>query len=260
MSDSEGLNLNTAAFDAALVRLATTSKKAASEVMRQQARLLFVEVAKITPPASGGVTGKKAEKQGMSAVARDIRSLYGTPSDAYDQISAKSPGQAGAFWFLHSAGEDSQAAEIVKEATGKSFAAFDGGTLHSRTGGGRRRRASNRRAHVFYVRDAAALEAYITEEQGHVWWLASGWAPALQALGARLPYGVGKLPAPGRLKVEITDQRIAITMTNEVSFGRQVRDIERRVQWALNSRTKTLDRAWDFYLKRAAKDSGFTVK
>lgn len=260
MSDTDGLNLNTAAFDAAVVRLAMTSKKAAVEVMRDQARLLFVQVAKITPPASGGVAGRKAEKQGHAAVARDIRSLYGTASDAYDQLAARSPAQAGAFWFLHSAGQDSQAGDIVKTVTGKSFSPFDGGALHNRTGGGRRRRSKARREHVFFVSNPQSLESYIQQEQSHVWWLASGWAPALRALAAKLPYGTGKLAAPGRLRVEVTDQRIAITMTNEVSFGRQVRDIERRVQWALNSRTKTLDRAWDFYLKRAAKDSGFVAK
>jgi len=260
MSDTDGLNLNTAAFDAAVVRLAMTSKKAAVEVMRDQARLLFVQVAKITPPASAGVAGRKAEKQGQAAVARDIRSLYGTASDAYDQIAARSPAQAGAFWFLHSAGYDTRAADIVKTATGKSFSPFDGGALHNRTGGGRRRRSKARREHVFFVSNPQSLESYIQQEQSHVWWLASGWAPALRALAAKLPYGTGKLAAPGRLRVEVTDQRIAITMTNEVSFGRGVKDIERRIQAALGYRVSALDRRWETYINRAGKSAGFTVK
>lgn len=265
-STADGLRLNTTRFDTALVRLVSTSKKAAVDVMKQQAKLLFVDVAKVTPPASPNTFGRKAEAQGKAAVARDIYSLYGTPSDAYDAITAGStPEQADVFWFLTESGMTQDAAQILSSATGgKGMHSFDGGALHSRTAGGSKRRnrgARGRREHVFYVTDPAALKAYVTEQQGHVWWLASGWADALTALGAPLPYGIGKHGgAPGRLKVVATSERIEITMINEVAYGRQVSDIERRVQWALNKRTIALDRAWNFYLDRAGRQAGFHVR
>ena len=259
MSAPDGLNLNTAAFDAAVLRLARTSKKAATQVMRDQARLLFVEVAKITPPYGGGIsTGKKAEAQGKAAVSRDISSLYGTPNAAYDLIAAANPNAAKGFWKHHESGNEALAKEIMKDVTGKSFATFDGGTLHRRTAGGRRRRSGNRREPIFYVSNLKELDDYIAEQQTHVWWLASGWADALRALGSKLPYGVGKLNAPGRLKIEANDQRIVITMTNEVKFGREVKDIERRITYALNKRVDALDRRWNNYLNSAAKDAGFS--
>lgn len=258
---ADGLTLNTARFDDALLRLLGTSRKEPVEVMKQQGKPLFVDVALITPPASAGVTGRKAEMQGKAAVARDVLSLYGTPGDAYEAIANKSPAQASAFWFLHSQGENSDAADIVRSATGKSFAAFDGGTLHSRTAGGTRRRTRARREHVFYVNDPDALSAYLAEEKGHVWWLASGWGDALKGLGAALPYGVNKHGgAPGRLKVVANAQRIEITTINEVTYGRQVRDIERRIQWAMNRRAKSLDRAWEFFLNRSANKAGFKTR
>jgi hypothetical protein len=150
------------------------------------------------------------------------------------------------------------ASAILKDATGKSMGTFDGGTLHDRTQGGSRRRARRQREPVYIVTNAEALAAYVQEEQGHVWWLASGWARALLALGARAPYGVGKLPAPGNLRVQITATDIIISMENNVSFGANVRDIERRIQWALETRVGALDRRWASYLNRAAKDAGFT--
>ena len=46
-------------------------------------------------------------------------------------------------------------------------------------------------------------------------------------------------------------------MENQVRYGREVRDIERRINAALNYRTGALDRQWEYYLNRAAKDAGF---
>jgi hypothetical protein len=259
MSDStDGLKLNTAAFDAAVIRFAMTSKKTAAEVMKDQARLLFVEVAKITPPYGGGAsTGRKAEAQGKTAVSRDIYSLYGTRSDAYDAIASRNAGAAQAFWRHLGSNNEALANEILKDVTGKSLGKFDGGALHKRTAGGKKRRARARRETVFYVSNAEALAAYVREQKAHVWWLASGWGDALRTLGAKLPYGVDKQDSPGRLKVEINDQRIVITMVNQVSFGREVRDIERRINFALNKRVGALDRRWESYINRTAKDAGF---
>lgn len=259
MSAPDGLNLNNAAFDAAVLRFARTSKKAATEVMKDQAKLLFVEVAKVTPPYGGDAsTGRKAEAQGKGAVERGIRSIYGTPNDAYEVLNDISPGAANSFWFFHKNGDDSMASKLLRDKTGKGLVQFDGGTLHNRFGRGSRRRNRAKRYVTAFVSSAQELNDYIEEQQAHVWWLASGWADALTALGAKLPYGVGKLNAPGRLQIEANDQRIVITMTNEVGYARQVRDIERRINFAMKKRVGALDRRWESYLNRAAKDAGFT--
>jgi hypothetical protein len=259
MSAPDGLTLNNAAFDAAVLRFALTSRKAATEVMKDQAKLLFVEVAKITPPYGGdALTGRKAEAQGKAAVDRGIRSIYGTPGDAYEVLNDISPGAANSFWFFHKNRDDSMASKLLRDKTGKGLVPFDGGTLHRRFGRGARRRNRTKRAVTTFVSNPQELDDYIEQQQSHVWWLAGGWADALRALGAKVPYGVDKLNSPGRLKIEATDQRIVITMTNEVSYGRQVRDIERRINFAMNKRVGALDRRWEHYLNRAAKDSGFT--
>lgn len=263
---NDGLTLNTAAFDAAVIRFAITSKKAASEVMKDQARLLFVEVAKITPPYGGkATTGRRAEEQGRTAVARDIYGIYGTRSDAYEVIAQSNVPAANAFWHHLGQNNEALANSILRDVTGKSLGKFDGGTLHKRTSGGARRRTRSANARtqsardfVYFVTNAEALSAYVREKQTHVWWLASGWSDALRALGARTPFGVGTHNAPGDLKVEITDRSISITMTNDVRYGRAVKDIERRINYALNKRVGALDRRWETYINRAAKDAGFS--
>ena len=250
---SDGLTINSAGFDAALLRLLASSKRSAVAVMKQQAKLLFVEVAKVTPPNHDSTTGKAAERNAKQKISSDQRLIYGTPSLAFDHLKAKSEPAAAAFWRLYQEGDTQSAAHIVRNITGKSFTAFDGGKVGRNFLAKRRR---SKREVIYYVTEPLALDTHIKDLQQHIWWLASGWAPALRALGAKAPYGVGKVPAPGLLKVEATDQRIVITMSNDVRFARQVKDIQRRIDFALKKRTGTLQRTWDSYLATMARESG----
>ncbi len=231
----------------ALARLASTSKRAAVDIVKQEFGLMLTLVAKVTPPASQGVAGKKAEAQGRAAVAADIYATYGTPGDAYDVIAKKQPAAASAFWFLQSAGERGDAAKLVRDATGKSLSPFDGGTAHRRQRIGVRRR--RRHNPLYFVDNPEELEAYVREQQGKVWTLASGWAPALQALGRKLPYGVGKQDSPGTMRVKINDDKIELVAVDGVHWASQVRDIHRRILWAMNRRADALDRRWDNFIK-----------
>lgn len=214
---------------------------------------MFVEVAKVTPPAHANVTGKAAEKHAQTKVASDIYSLYGTPNDAYDAIEERSPAKASAFWYLNENDETSAANDILREATGSILYPFDGGAHHRRNF---RKNANRKRGFTFYVSNPQSLDVYVQQEQSHVWWLASGWEDALSALGAKLPYGLAKHNAPGSLKVEITNDRIVISMVNDVDYARDVKDIERRIKWAMQIRTDRMQRNWDNYLARIAGEAG----
>lgn len=253
---SEGFVFPTSTtFDAALQRLASTSKKSAVEVMRQQAKLLFVEVAKVTPPAGGAkgntLSGKAAEKAGQLAIVRDLHQIYGMPGRAFSDIAAKDQSAADAFWSCYKEGRVEAAGIIVKRELGKSFVPFDGGRL----GRGFRGKKRTKEA-VFYITNPAALHEHIQTLQAHVWYLASGWSDALRALGASLPYGVGRHHGPGMLKVEATDQRIVITMTNNVRYARQVKNLQSQITFAMKVRSGALDRQWDDWMKRLARSSG----
>ena len=231
----------------ALARLASTSKRAAADIVKQEFGLMLTEVAKYTPPASQGVTGKKAEAQGKAALAADIYATYGTPGDAYDAVSKSSPVAASAFWFLSEAGQRGDAAEIVRANTGKSLSGFDGGTAHRRQRiGVRRRRKADP---LYFVDNPEALEAYVREQQEEVWTLASGWAPALRALGRRLPYGVGQQSSPGSLRVTLNDAKIEITAIDGLPWASRVANIEGRILWAMNRRTAALDRRWQNFIR-----------
>lgn len=231
----------------------STSKRSAVEVTKSEAKLVFVEVARVTPPTHAGVTGRAADQHAKTKVASDIYSLYGTPGDAYDAIAERSPAQASAFWYLNENDETSAANDILREATGSILYPFDGGVHHQRNF---RKSAKRKKGFTFYVSNPQSLDVYVQQEQSHVWWLASGWEDALSALGAKLPYGVSRHNAPGTLRVEITNDRISITMTNDVGYAREVKDLERRIRWAMEIRADRMQRNWDNYIARIASASG----
>lgn len=255
-----GLTFDTSDFDHALQRFARTSKRTAAEVMKEQARLLFVEVAKITPPAGGkaGATlqGKAAEKAGQLAIVRDLHQVYGMPGRAYsDILAAKGPARADAFWSCYKENRMDAAGLIVKADLNKSFVPFDGGKAARGFLGKKRKKEA-----LFYISNPASLQFHIQELQQNVWHLASGWKAALQELGiTSLPYGIGKGSGQGTLTIEITDDRIVITMTNNVSYARQIKNLNSQIKFAMKVRTGVLQRRWEDYLKRLGPKDGFKI-
>lgn len=257
---ADGFTCTADRFDHAVRRLAATSRKSAVEVLADEAKRLFALVAKITPPGNEFASGRAAEKQGKSAVAADIYATYGTPSDAYDVIvgNAGKP-QADAFWALYQGGAIHEAKEVFDAVSGHTIAlGFDGGAAHA--SGGRGRRNRRRRAHAAFTFAVESVASFVEDKQGAVWWLASGWARALRALGARLPTGVGKHNAPGKLSVIANDALVEVKMINKVSFAGEVRGIKRRIRSAMRIRTDVLQRRWDGYMGRAARGAGFKTR
>jgi hypothetical protein len=255
MARTDGFEVDAAAHLAAVSRLASTSKRAAVDVLKAEARFLFVEVAKVTPPAGGKkgntLKGKDAENAGKLAIVRDMHVIYGMPGRAFSDLQDVSQRAAGAFWGAYKRGDERVAGKIIKSTLGKSFVPFDGGKAARGMLGKRR---SNKA--LFYITNPAELRAHIAELQSRVWYLANGWREALQALKARLPYGIGKQNAPGRLSVEVSAARIEIKMSNDVRYARQLPKLRQQIAFAMRVRTGVLQRRWDDWMKTLARENG----
>lgn len=247
---------------AAFARMAATSTKTLPTLWREEARICFggsgsmPGVAGITPPyGEGGLQNSRtAESHAKAIVAADIRSLYGTPGEAYD-ILPQSTGVADAFWSLQAKGQISDANAILRETTGSILYPFDGGVHHRKNF---RRRS---RQFKFYVSDPKELELYIKFSQEQIWWLASGWEDPLTALGSKLPAGVKRhSEAPGNLTVIINEAEISIAIRNDVSYSGQIKDMTRRISTVMNKwRVARLDRMWQHYQETLAKAAGFKL-
>lgn len=255
---SDGLIIHDAAHRHALQRLVSTSRRASVDVMKAEAKQLFTLVAKMTPPASQGTTGKAAERQGVRKVRADIRSIYGGLGDAYDVIDARLGKRAAEGFWKHAKARDWAKADVLlQSAIGKRSYDFDNGRLHQRMRG-RRGTVNRPKQPMIFLRDTDALDPYITSIEAQVWWLAGGWAPALQTLGAKLPYGIGKhSQSPGDYKIS-TGSTITITAINRVGYADQVAGMERRIRSAMKIRTDVLQRRWDAYMQRR-NNTGFKV-
>jgi hypothetical protein len=263
MSADTVLELNIEPHLRAWSRMAATSKKTLPALWKEEARICFggsgsmPGVAGITPPyGEGGLqNARTAQSHARAKVAADIMSVYGTPGEAYDLLKDVSPGEADPFWWLYKHGDTAGASDLLRGATGSILHAFDDGAHHRKNF---RRRAKRFR---FFVSDPQNLKAYVQLEQEQIWWLASGWAEPLEALGAKLPAGVKKHSSPGHLEFRVTDADIVITISNDVSYAGQIKDMKRRIQTVMNEwRVARLDRMWENYQETLAKAGGLTLK
>lgn len=255
---NDGFRFNTDAFDTALQRRIATSTRDHFSLMVEQARGIMRRVIAITPPGSDGVKAgsRQATEQGKAKTASDIYKLYGTPSDAFDLIKKeKGEGVADAFWKLSKEpGKASETNQFFREQTGKSFTTFDDGAIHKRLRA--RNGRVNRSKIIYFVSNPEAVSDYVAKKQGNVNWLVAGWKRTALKLGVSLPSSISRHDSPGEVILEATAERLRMVATNAVSFASNVRDIERRLQWAMNKQTDAMNRAWDDYQDKLNKAAG----
>jgi hypothetical protein len=269
---SDGLRIYTQDFEAGFARIAEHSKRDLHLLAEEQMRGIVRHVIGVTPPAyrfqtEGGAwiaaQGGAARWHGQALVRSDIRSVYGMPRDAYNEIKEKDAKSARAFWRHHRAGEQSQASEIARKVIGKGLYAFDGGKVHQRLKGNNARGRSQRR--IYFIPDDTFLKFYIQSIQDRVGWLAAGWRAAAEELGVKLPQWIGRhTAAPGAVRVEVSDHSFKIVATNAVKFASEAGDLTRRVQYAVESQAAAMNRRADDFLKRKLRSalvsgSGFIV-
>lgn len=251
------VSLDWSEFDTAISRRIETSSRAAEEIMVEQARGIFSSYIEVTPPASitkakgapdWTVTiGLDAKEHGKAKVAADIRALYGTPSDAYDDLHRVSPAKAAVFWILQKEKKTDQANRILREQFGSGFSKFDGGALHKRwfKGTGKRRGDGGP---TIYVEESRELESYIKKKQGHVGHLLGGHHAIAEKLGLSLPAWADK-SAPSAASIEFSPTRLRITGINEVDYASAV-NLEGRAQWAIDNQAAKMNRQWEDFMTK----------
>lgn len=235
-------------------------EKELTPLVHQEARLFCKEVVTWTPPASQGKTGVKAKKQGEAAVARDIYRIYGTLSDGYETIKAIDPAAASAYWFLVQEGNYQAAGDILRMfgarqfGSTRSFAKFDGGTMHKRFRNRQGRITRNRV--MMIVTDGDVLKDYVKKMQGRVGLLASGWNTAAAKLGVKLPAWISRHgTANGGVAVETGNGKLVIVISNKVRYGAAL-EMQRRANYVMRYRRAALRRRLPYVLRAALKKSG----
>lgn len=257
----DGFTIDYSKFDQALGRALAQSRRDPIVFMKEQAKGVVKRIVSITPPASQGAMGGDAKKQGVTKVRADIRKVYGSPAAAYQLIKDKEQftGQAKSFWGLTKNGEQERAKDLFRAATGESYGPFDGGSLHHAKRVNGRVRGGRRDQPFMYVWDGEDMKNYIKEKENLVGWLAAGWNFAAALLGARPAAWIWRHASPGSGQIVVNDQGVKIIMTNRVDYASAIKDMTRRVQWALNTQADAMNRRAEQYLKTLFKDQGFKL-
>lgn len=211
------------------------SKRSRMEAMKTQARGILRTVIAVTPPsgwdASAGemTSGSEARKRGEQAVMNDLAKIM----RAY---SGKKP--------------DSNSPSSIH----KSFREASTGRV------GKSLNKTGKKDQRFKV-PTAILRAYKQEKRKMVGFLASGWIPAAKKLGkVRYPAWIGRHSAPGHCDLSIGPKGIAFRASNEVKFAGHMKDMQRRVTYAVNVQIKNMTKILKNLEEKQMKASGLPVK
>jgi hypothetical protein len=197
-------------------------KKSRQELVEQAAKGFVRTVASITPPASKGVTGSAAKKQGEAAITNDlarvmlpVRPKRGNPLQSPQDIY-------------------------------KRFRDLRIGRINPR---------NLRNPYSVSSTEYNALKKTLLARVG---WLASGWNAAARKLGVRLPAWIDRHgTGTGAILVTSDDRRFRLEISNAVKFVGNVKDLDRRIQKAVTYQANAMQRQADYLLLKAVKKAGF---
>lgn len=180
----------------------------------------------ITPPASPGVTGVQAKKQGERAIDRDLAHVF-----AGVRIQGKRR-------------------ELHPDVAG----------IHARLFAGKRPGTPLRsdRGRTRYFVDASKLKALSKALKARVGKLASSWLVSANRLGVRAPAWISRHGAgPGSVKVNLRAPRYEIEMSINAGNNAPVAELERRVAYAVRYTEGRLERVIAGTIAANARSAGF---
>ena len=271
---ADGFTLDTRDFDKAVVKLLSTSKRDAREVMKVQAKGVIKNLYAITPPNKGRVSRSSptlnGKQHGVAAINRDL-------------LGGKK--RAGIF-FVADGGLISKWAKQQPDGTVKLWTRKDGTIIGTETTlfkpqasagemkthhrryfrNGRMSRAGTGDKTVGrwkfidkMVVSKSAYSAFLKMLSDEVGDSCSGWNEAAAALGYKPPAWIWNHKGSGGFVFTVTDSALVIRMTNAVPWIEKIPRMrwESKIQLALNLQTGAMENALDRFLHVGPRKCGF---
>lgn len=228
-------------------RLGSVTSRNIDDEVEIQFKGIIVEAYKITPPAQGsGRTGRAAGLHAQDKIGRDLRSVFAPVTlkgtrvinhlfgDTSPDVGRQPPYQVPTV-EIH---PDVEA--IYRRRKERGAARF--------------RKVISRGQKAAYYVAAVKLEALATKLKKRVGWLAAGFNAAAERLKAPIPpYAKAHNKGAGTIDIKKSDNGISIVMTNRVAYASSVPEIERRLQRAVNTQAKKIERQLPYIIAKAAK-------
>lgn len=226
-------------FKEAFAKFQETSKRSVAQNLRQQAKLLVVDIAKRTPPGDiyGGGWRKGAGETTIKADLAKIMKSSKQPNARTDpqRIHKEHMGRRGR----------------VRTDLRSSGTALTRDGKEIKIGSGDR----DRRFRV----EATTFRIYLERVKQRVGYMAAGWTSAARFLGGSLPGWISRHSAPGAGTVVVRGTDIEVNLTNAAVYPESRGIVDRRAVGALKKRYWQMVKQADNYMKIAAEQSGFTT-
>lgn len=246
---SDGITLDTREFNAQVRNLAAITARELKEELFVQARGIFKEIFRVTPPASG--TGAAAAKKaGQRSIDRNLNRLFRpVPIKGHRLITHlfgdPNPDVKNPPPYVVQTVEKHPNVDAIYLAAARQAKR------------GRQFKLPYRRLPA----DVKKVNRLGRELKRRVGWLGAGFAPAAEKVGLKAPAYIRrhKGRAPGWVKISEGKRGIRIVFVNDVRYADQIDGLRRRVQWAINQQAKKIERQIPFVLRHAARKGGFPV-
>lgn len=250
---ADGFTLDTSRFEAALDLVFQYTKRGVAAEFKTVSKGVMTTLLSITPPAAGRRAGEKVggadgsdahdHQRGANSIDRDLHAIF-------KPIHLKGSRTVNTVFGKRIA----QPVSVPTKEKYPDVAAIYAIRNKRRHGG---KLTRGRRA-AYYVGEnkLSALAATLKKRIGYA---AAGFAPAAKAVGARLPsYAKGK-NAPGVGLFEVTETEFHFHAENLVPYIGAIAegDMQRRLQYALESQTNAMLRRVPYMAAAAARQAGF---
>jgi hypothetical protein len=254
------LEVNNAEFHTALKRYQEQSKRSVAANLRQQAKLLCVDAAKVTPPNKKFTWNRKG---GELAMRNDINKIIiGLSPTLFEQFKDIFGGQSTRRELRRKDGVVYVTDQDI--ALSGNIAKFH---KSQRTRNGRVTTAGQKgdrnigRSKSFtrgVVTDAQKT-AYIRTAIKAVGKMAAGWKNAAATLGAKLPAWITRHNSAGFAKVSVLGSRIEVEIANQSVYSGQKTSVEYRVAAAMKKRYWAMIKQVENFERKAAAKAGFAT-
>jgi hypothetical protein len=254
------LEVNNAEFNTALKKFQENSKRSVAANLRQQAKLLCVDAAKVTPPNKKFAWNRKG---GEAAMRNDINKiLVGLSPSLFEQFTDIFAGQTTRRELRRKDGTVYVTDQDI--ALRGNIAKFH---KSQRTRNGRvttagqqgDRNIGRSKSYTRGVVTSAQKAAYIRTAIQSVGKMAAGWKRAAATLGAKLPAWITRHNSAGFAKVRALGNRVEVEIANQSVYSEQKTSVEYRVAAAMKKRYWAMIKRVDYFQKQAAEKSGFAT-
>jgi len=218
-------------FAAAMARYTLYTGKTLEQAMLDQARLLVMDVVKVTPPFHQGVgqSVSVAKRAGERSILKNMNRLFAEHELIGSRRVTHLFGRTdveGLPFVVPAPEKNPNVEAIYREEDGKAK-------------NRRKYRYENKRIHV----DVRKSRRIYRKAARNVGWLAGGWNTAANRFGTKLPAFVRRHgAAPGQVQVKMDKVSMHVSLQNAVGYGFRIGGMVKRIWFAETKRIHALER------------------